>query len=173
VEIACGGGRGRTGTALACLAVLDGVPAEQAVAYTTPCSASHACTTSFSLGDRARLITADHSCTDHKISYGTALSVRMVAAPLGPAHGPTDLATAAVVQRWPSIRLPIFSWPATEGFQLRIKRPRADLAQRLEDAVCPGPPTMPGSGISPSFCPHTTQPASSTPMTPARANSSG
>ncbi|GAB2752004.1 protein-tyrosine phosphatase family protein [Streptomyces bullii] len=33
VEFACGGGRGRTGTALACLAVLDGVPAEQAVAY--------------------------------------------------------------------------------------------------------------------------------------------
>ena len=33
VEIACGGGKGRTGTALACLAVLDGVPAESAVAY--------------------------------------------------------------------------------------------------------------------------------------------
>jgi len=33
VELACAGGRGRTGTALACLAVLDGVPAEQAVAY--------------------------------------------------------------------------------------------------------------------------------------------
>lgn len=33
VEIACGGGRGRTGTALACVAVLDGVPADQAVAY--------------------------------------------------------------------------------------------------------------------------------------------
>lgn len=33
VEIACGGGRGRTGTALACLAVLDGVPAREAVAY--------------------------------------------------------------------------------------------------------------------------------------------
>jgi len=33
VEIACGGGRGRTGTALACLAVLDGVPAAQAVAF--------------------------------------------------------------------------------------------------------------------------------------------
>jgi protein-tyrosine phosphatase len=33
VEIACGGGRGRTGTALACLAVLDGVPGEGAVAY--------------------------------------------------------------------------------------------------------------------------------------------
>jgi hypothetical protein len=33
VEIACGGGRGRTGTALACLAVLDGVPAARAVAY--------------------------------------------------------------------------------------------------------------------------------------------
>ncbi len=33
VEVACGGGRGRTGTALACLAVLDGVPPEEAVGY--------------------------------------------------------------------------------------------------------------------------------------------
>ncbi|MGW6023045.1 protein-tyrosine phosphatase family protein [Streptomyces sp. NPDC055099] len=33
VEVACGGGQGRTGTALACLAVLDGVPADEAVAY--------------------------------------------------------------------------------------------------------------------------------------------
>jgi protein-tyrosine phosphatase len=33
VEVACGGGRGRTGTALACLAVLDGVPPADAVAY--------------------------------------------------------------------------------------------------------------------------------------------
>nr|WBO77890.1 protein phosphatase [Streptomyces sp. SBE_14.2] len=33
VELACGGGRGRTGTALACVAVLDGVPPEDAVAY--------------------------------------------------------------------------------------------------------------------------------------------
>lgn len=33
VEIACLGGRGRTGTALACLAVLDGVPAADAVAW--------------------------------------------------------------------------------------------------------------------------------------------
>ncbi|MFJ9467965.1 protein-tyrosine phosphatase family protein [Streptomyces caniferus] len=33
VEVACAGGRGRTGTALACMAVLDGVPAEQAVAF--------------------------------------------------------------------------------------------------------------------------------------------
>ena len=33
VEIACGGGRGRTGTALACLAVLDGVPAGEAVDF--------------------------------------------------------------------------------------------------------------------------------------------
>jgi protein-tyrosine phosphatase len=33
VEVACGGGLGRTGTALACLAVLDGVPAGEAVAY--------------------------------------------------------------------------------------------------------------------------------------------
>ncbi|EGX55198.1 dual specificity protein phosphatase, partial [Streptomyces zinciresistens K42] len=33
VEIACGGGRGRTGTALACLAVLDGVPPGRAVDF--------------------------------------------------------------------------------------------------------------------------------------------
>jgi protein-tyrosine phosphatase len=33
VEVACGGGFGRTGTALACLAVLDGVPNDKAVAY--------------------------------------------------------------------------------------------------------------------------------------------
>ena len=33
VEIACGGGRGRTGTALACVAVLDGVPADEAVTF--------------------------------------------------------------------------------------------------------------------------------------------
>jgi protein-tyrosine phosphatase len=33
VEIGCGGGRGRTGTALACLAVLDGIPAREAVDF--------------------------------------------------------------------------------------------------------------------------------------------
>lgn len=33
VELACTGGVGRTGTALACLAVLDGVPPGQAVGY--------------------------------------------------------------------------------------------------------------------------------------------
>ncbi|WP_151773336.1 protein-tyrosine phosphatase family protein [Streptomyces abyssomicinicus] len=33
VEVACGGGRGRTGTALACLAVLDGVAPAEAVAW--------------------------------------------------------------------------------------------------------------------------------------------
>jgi hypothetical protein len=33
VEIGCGGGRGRTGTALACLAVLDGLAADQALAF--------------------------------------------------------------------------------------------------------------------------------------------
>lgn len=33
VEVACGGGVGRTGTALACLAVLDGVPRREAVGY--------------------------------------------------------------------------------------------------------------------------------------------
>ncbi len=33
VEVACAGGHGRTGTALACLAVLDGIPSRHAVAY--------------------------------------------------------------------------------------------------------------------------------------------
>lgn len=33
VEVACMGGSGRTGTALACIAVLDGVPAADAVRY--------------------------------------------------------------------------------------------------------------------------------------------
>jgi len=33
VEVACAGGHGRTGTALACIAILDGVPAQDAVAY--------------------------------------------------------------------------------------------------------------------------------------------
>ncbi|MQA75840.1 MAG: protein phosphatase [Solirubrobacterales bacterium] len=34
VEVACGGGQGRTGTALACIAQLGGVNAEAAVAWT-------------------------------------------------------------------------------------------------------------------------------------------
>jgi Protein-tyrosine phosphatase len=33
VEVACAGGHGRTGTALACLAILDGIPNRDAVAY--------------------------------------------------------------------------------------------------------------------------------------------
>jgi hypothetical protein len=33
VELACAGGHGRTGTALACVAILDGVPPDEAVAY--------------------------------------------------------------------------------------------------------------------------------------------
>lgn len=33
VEIACAGGHGRTGTALACLAILDGVPNSEAVDF--------------------------------------------------------------------------------------------------------------------------------------------
>jgi hypothetical protein len=33
VEIACYGGQGRTGTAMACLAVLDGISGDQAVEY--------------------------------------------------------------------------------------------------------------------------------------------
>ncbi|MFE5845088.1 protein-tyrosine phosphatase family protein [Streptomyces niveus] len=42
VEVACGGGRGRTGTALACLAVLDGVPNPEAVAYVREHYSRHA-----------------------------------------------------------------------------------------------------------------------------------
>ncbi|TDD62297.1 protein phosphatase [Kribbella antibiotica] len=42
VEFACAGGRGRTGTALACLAVLDGAPAADAVAYVRRHYSSHA-----------------------------------------------------------------------------------------------------------------------------------
>ena len=33
VEVACGGGRGRTGTVLACLAALDGLSGDEAVSY--------------------------------------------------------------------------------------------------------------------------------------------
>lgn len=42
VEVACRGGRGRTGTALACLAVLDGVPAGEAVEFVRRNYDSHA-----------------------------------------------------------------------------------------------------------------------------------
>jgi protein-tyrosine phosphatase len=42
VEIACTGGNGRTGTALACLAVLDGLPGDQAIAYIRRHYAPHA-----------------------------------------------------------------------------------------------------------------------------------
>lgn len=42
VELACLGGRGRTGTALSCLAVLDGVSAKEAVAYVREHYSPHA-----------------------------------------------------------------------------------------------------------------------------------
>jgi len=42
VEVACGGGRGRTGTALACLAVLDGVPPGEAVEFVRAAYDRHA-----------------------------------------------------------------------------------------------------------------------------------
>ncbi|MBF8185636.1 protein phosphatase [Nonomuraea sp. K274] len=42
VEVACGAGRGRTGTALACLAVIDGLPAHEAVGYVREHYDSHA-----------------------------------------------------------------------------------------------------------------------------------
>ena len=42
VEVACAGGRGRTGTALACIAVLDGVPPDEAVGYVRAHYSPHA-----------------------------------------------------------------------------------------------------------------------------------
>jgi len=42
VEVACAGGRGRTGTALACLAILDGIPSTQAVKYVRTHYSPHA-----------------------------------------------------------------------------------------------------------------------------------
>lgn len=42
VEVACAGGRGRTGTAPACLAVLDGVPNAEAVRFVREGYDSHA-----------------------------------------------------------------------------------------------------------------------------------
>jgi protein-tyrosine phosphatase len=42
VEVACGGGRGRTGTALACMCVLAGCPPEEAIAYVRARYARHA-----------------------------------------------------------------------------------------------------------------------------------
>jgi protein-tyrosine phosphatase len=42
VEVACSGGLGRTGTALACLAVLDGLAGAEAVAYVREHYAHHA-----------------------------------------------------------------------------------------------------------------------------------
>jgi protein-tyrosine phosphatase len=50
VEFGCGGGRGRTGTALACLAVLDGVPAGEAVAYVRQHYSRHAVETPWQRG---------------------------------------------------------------------------------------------------------------------------
>jgi hypothetical protein len=47
VEVACGGGRGRTGTALACMATLTGIPADDAVAYVRRHYDRHAVETPF------------------------------------------------------------------------------------------------------------------------------
>lgn len=64
VEIACGGGRGRTGTALACLAIIDGVPADQAVAYVRRHYDSHAVETPWQKRYVARFTAAsDRSST--------------------------------------------------------------------------------------------------------------
>jgi protein-tyrosine phosphatase len=46
VEVACLGGNGRTGTALACIAILDGVPVDEAVGYVRAHYRPHAVETS-------------------------------------------------------------------------------------------------------------------------------
>ncbi|AOS64118.1 protein-tyrosine phosphatase family protein [Actinoalloteichus hymeniacidonis] len=61
VEVACGGGRGRTGTALACLAVLDGVPAAEAVDYVRKHYSRHAVETPW----QRRFVKQFRSTTDH------------------------------------------------------------------------------------------------------------
>jgi protein-tyrosine phosphatase len=58
VEITCGGGHGRTGTALACLAVIDGVPANQAVAFVQQHYDRHAVETPWQKRYVARFMTA-------------------------------------------------------------------------------------------------------------------
>jgi protein-tyrosine phosphatase len=47
VEVACGGGRGRTGTALACMATLTGLTADDAIAYVRRHYDRHAVETPF------------------------------------------------------------------------------------------------------------------------------
>ena len=54
VEVACEGGRGRTGTALACIAVIDGVPADQAVVFVREHYDAHAVETPWQRGYVAR-----------------------------------------------------------------------------------------------------------------------
>jgi hypothetical protein len=58
VEVACGGGRGRTGTALACMAVLDGVAAQQAVAFVRELYDARAVETPWQRQYVARFLTA-------------------------------------------------------------------------------------------------------------------
>ncbi len=62
MEIACGGGRGRTGTALACLAVLDGVPAAKAVAYVREHYDARAVKTPWQRRYVARFATSSPAC---------------------------------------------------------------------------------------------------------------
>jgi hypothetical protein len=64
VEVACGGGRGRTGTALACMASLAGVPAADAVAFVRRNYDRHAVETPFQrryVRHFDRLLAATHS----------------------------------------------------------------------------------------------------------------
>ncbi|MGN6793270.1 MAG: protein-tyrosine phosphatase family protein [Streptosporangiaceae bacterium] len=58
VEVACAGGRGRTGTALACIAVLDGVPGSEAVDFVRAHYDPHAVETPWQRRFAARFIPA-------------------------------------------------------------------------------------------------------------------
>src|ERR1019366_1477346 len=59
VEIACGGGKGRTGTALACIAQLGGVPAGDATAWVRAHYDPHAVETPWQRRFVRRFLTAD------------------------------------------------------------------------------------------------------------------
>jgi hypothetical protein len=68
VEIACRGGRGRTGTALACLAIIDGVPANEAVAFVRRYYDQHAVETPWQKSYLTRFTTPRPRPDQHDVS---------------------------------------------------------------------------------------------------------
>ncbi len=80
-EFACRGGRGRTGTALACIAVLDGVPADRAVAFVRKHYASRAVETPW----QRSYVT--HFPSGRTGSVGSRLRVSWFSSPPGASSG--------------------------------------------------------------------------------------